>query len=48
MRSHCCRTTRPVLAVTPEGDALFAAQIDLHINAIRATASGNPALHPSD
>jgi hypothetical protein len=36
----------PALAITTDDDALFTAQIDLHIHAIRATASGRPVLHP--
>ncbi|MFJ9705737.1 TetR/AcrR family transcriptional regulator [Streptomyces sp. NPDC101234] len=35
----------PALAVTTDDDTLFAAQIDLHIHAIHATASGRPVLH---
>ncbi|NEB01038.1 TetR/AcrR family transcriptional regulator [Streptomyces sp. SID13726] len=37
----------PALAITADDDdALFAAQIDLHVHAIRATASGMPILKP--
>ncbi|MGI5460142.1 TetR/AcrR family transcriptional regulator [Streptomyces sp. CA-249302] len=36
----------PALAVATDDDALFAAAVDLHIHAIRATASGRPVLPP--
>ncbi|MFD8719024.1 hypothetical protein ACFV2H_13665 [Streptomyces sp. NPDC059629] len=34
----------PALAISSDPDALFAAQVDLHIEAIRATATGTPAV----
>lgn len=37
----------PALAITLDGDTLFAAQIDLHIQAIRATAHGDAGTAPS-
>ncbi|MER7690812.1 TetR family transcriptional regulator [Streptomyces sp. NPDC097610] len=37
----------PALAITLDEDALFAAQIDLHIQAVRATAHGDADTAPS-
>jgi AcrR family transcriptional regulator len=36
----------PAIAITTDPEALFTAQIDLYIHAIRATAAGNPIVGP--